>query len=110
MNSRKKSAHNFRILRSTRTRLEAAGNQEYIATGWSVLAQIQAAEGKTDVAEQTYRKAASQFEKIGSPAGLLRTKLNYARLLADQGQADRAASLEQDARGQAANIGLHLHL
>jgi len=86
--------------------VESAGNQEYIAAGWATLAQILAAQGNP--AAEMYQKALKLFENIGSPAGLVRTKLNYAHFLANQGQTEPAAALEQEARSQAAGIGLHL--
>ncbi len=88
--------------------VETAGNQEYIAAGYALLAQIYVAKNEPDMADKTYTRAITLFEQVGSPAGLLRTRLNYARFLADQGETDRAADLEQDARAKAAKIGLHL--
>jgi predicted ATPase len=88
--------------------VELAGNQEYGAKAQALLAQIYAAQGHLAQAETTYQNAISQFMQVGSLAGLLRTNLHYAHFLAQQGQNEQGATLEQEARAEAARIGLHL--
>lgn len=88
--------------------VEAAGNQRYVAAGWATLAQIYRAEGKGTQAEETFKKAITLFEQVDYPSGLLRTRLEYARLLAERGEAGEAAKLEQNVRHEAAQLGLHL--
>jgi tetratricopeptide (TPR) repeat protein len=86
----------------------AAGNREYIAIGQATMAQIHAARGEPAMAEAMYKKALTLFEEVGNPAGLLRTRLNYAHFLAGQGQTEAATELERETRDEATRIGLHL--
>ena len=79
-----------------------------VAWGWAVLAQIYAAQRKVDAAGGMYKKALDLFKQIETPAGLLRTKLAYARFLADQTETQLATQLEQETREAAAKIGLFL--
>lgn len=88
--------------------VETAGNQEYIAAGWAISAQILMAQANLDAAAKMYQKSIELYKKIGSPAGLLRAKLNYARLLAVQNRHDQAATLEQQAQSEAEKIDLRL--
>lgn len=88
--------------------VEAAGNQAYIASGRAIMARIYAAKDKPNMAEKMYRSAMELFEKVGSPAGLLRTRLDYARFLAKQGQVKESSELEQHVRAEAASLGLYL--
>jgi hypothetical protein len=48
------------------------------------------------------------FEEVGSRPGLLRTQLSYAQFLVQHGPADKAATLEETARAEAAGISLYL--
>lgn len=88
--------------------VEAVGNREFVALGQAVLAQIQAAQGDFPGAEILYQKAITLFEEVGSRPGLLRTQLSYAQFLVQQGQAEKAAALEETVRAEAAKIGLYL--
>jgi hypothetical protein len=55
-----------------------------------------------------YKKALALFDQIGGRAGLVRTQLHYAQFLAQQGQPDEAAKMEQQARSDSEVIGLYL--
>ncbi|MBE7469196.1 MAG: protein kinase [Anaerolineales bacterium] len=88
--------------------VEAVGNREFVALGRAVLAQVQAAQDDFPGAEVLYQQAMALFEEVGSRPGLVRTQLGYAQFLARQGQTDKAAALEEMARGEAVKIGLHL--
>lgn len=87
--------------------VEVAGNQEYMAKALALQAQIYTAQGNSEQAEETFKQAISLFKRVGNPAGLLRTRLRHAQFLTVQGQTN-GADLEQEARMEAARIGLHL--
>lgn len=89
------------LVKAVRGRIQAAW-------GRSLLAQIYASQRKVDAAGGMYKKALDLFKQIGTPAGLLRTKLAYAHFLASQTNTSLAAQLEQEAREDAAQIGLFL--
>ena len=59
-------------------------------------------------AETLYAQALAMFDQVGHRAGRLRAQLRYARFLAEQGEAERAAALEREARERAEKIGLSL--
>lgn len=88
--------------------VKGAGNQEVIATAQATLARVYAAEGDNDAAETLYQRALTLFERVGSPAGLIRTQLHYARLLREQGHHEEATGLEQTGRAEADRLGLYL--
>lgn len=88
--------------------VQAVRGRIQVAWGRAILAQIYASQRKVDAAGGMYKKALDLFKQIGTPAGLLRTKLAYARFLADQTETGLAAQLEQEAREAAAKIGLFL--
>ncbi len=88
--------------------VKGAGNQVYIALTQAMLAQIYVAQGDLSTAETMYQKALALFDQVDHRPGLLRTLLNYARFLAQQGQTARATTLEQEARDEAARLGMYL--
>jgi tetratricopeptide (TPR) repeat protein len=88
--------------------VQEADNREYIAIGLAIQAQVYAAEGNPALAEEIYHQAMALFEQIGSQTGLLRTWLAYAQFLAQQGQTEKAANLEQNSHAEAAKIGAYL--
>jgi tetratricopeptide (TPR) repeat protein len=88
--------------------VEAVGNREYIAQGQAILAQIHTAQNEPAAAESLYQKALALFAEVGSQSGLLRTQLNYAQFLKNQGQTDQVNSLEEATRAEAVRIGLYL--
>jgi len=88
--------------------VEPVQSQEQIATARATLAQIHAAEGDHTTADVLFQKSLDLFEEVGSPAGLLRTQMNYAQFLSEQGRTDEANALEQAARDEAHRLGLYL--
>ena len=88
--------------------VEVAGSQEFMARGQSILAHIYTLKGELALAEAAYQKALAHFEKVGSPAGLLQTKLRYARFLTIQGQTEAGVRLTEAVQAEAAKIGLYL--
>jgi serine/threonine protein kinase/tetratricopeptide (TPR) repeat protein len=88
--------------------VEPAGNRRSVAMAHATLAQIQAASGKREQAEQMFEQALTRLTEIGYPAGLLRTRLEYAKFLHNQGQTRRATAVENETRLEADRIGLYL--
>jgi len=88
--------------------VEVAGNQQYLAKAHALLAQINAAQNNPAAAEEAYQKAIALFRRVNSRSALLRTQFSYAHFMAGQGQSEKAAKLEQQAKTDAARIGLHL--
>ena len=88
--------------------VQKTGNREYIAVAQATLAEIHAAQGENIEAEEMYRKALNLFEEIGNRAGLLRTRLSYARFLDQRGEQSGAASLRSETLTQAKEIELYL--
>jgi len=56
----------------------------------------------------TEEKAMALFKRVGSRAGLLRSKLSYAEFLTKQGQIDVGDTLERETYSEANRIGLFL--
>jgi tetratricopeptide (TPR) repeat protein len=88
--------------------VEDVGNPVFVARALATRARIHQAQGDLAKARMAYKRALDMFELVGSPAGLLRTQLHYARCLAAQGWKQSAIEVEQQARAEAARIGLHL--
>ena len=88
--------------------VEAAGNREYMAMAQLTLAQIQVAEGDLAGSTHLHEQAIQQFEQMGSLPGLLRARLSYTQLLAQQGMNEAATSLSQAVRQEATLIGLYI--
>jgi tetratricopeptide (TPR) repeat protein len=88
--------------------VEAAGNREYVAMAQLTLAQIQAAEGDLVGSAHRHEETIKQFEQINGLPGLLRARLSYAQLLAQQGTDEATTSLIQATRQEAGLIGLYI--
>jgi tetratricopeptide (TPR) repeat protein len=99
---------NLKWAKEALARVDTAGNQEFAARAQGLSAQILAAQGEYSDAQAMFKKALAMFEQVGHRAGLLRTKLYYARCLAAQGLTHSAAAQEREARDEADRIGLHL--
>jgi Tfp pilus assembly protein PilF len=78
------------------------------AVARATLAQIHEAEGDYVTAEVLYHTAINLFDRMGALAGLMRTRLDYARFLAKAGRSADAQDLERKTREQANQLGLHL--
>lgn len=88
--------------------VEAVGNQEPLALAQATLASIYAAQGDATAARSAYETALQILETIGSLGHRARTLHQYAHFLIQQGQADEAARLQQEAILAAGAIGLYL--
>ncbi|MEM7029222.1 MAG: protein kinase [Chloroflexota bacterium] len=89
--------------------VERAGNQQYIALGRSLLAQIHAQRGDHFAANTSFEESIRLFETVGDQPNLLRTKAHFARFLSLQNQTQKAIQLSQDVETAAARIGLYLN-
>ena len=88
--------------------VKMAGNQEHIARGQAILAQIAALEGNAEAAETGFQQALALFERVGSLSGVIRTQLLCACFLSAQGEPEKAAELQTLARQEAEQLGLFL--
>jgi tetratricopeptide (TPR) repeat protein len=89
-------------------RVEHAGNPHFLGRSQAIRAQIFELGEDLTKAEEMYQMALDTYEQLGSPAGLLRTKKNYARCLSAQGRTEAAEALEIETRDEAARLGLRL--
>ena len=88
--------------------VKAAGNQEYMARGQAILAHLSALEGDVEAAEAGFKQSLALFERVGSLAGVIRTRLLFACFLAREDEQEKAEALKTLARREADRLGLFL--
>ncbi|MEM7032143.1 MAG: protein kinase [Chloroflexota bacterium] len=88
--------------------VEMAGNQEHIATAQLILARICAEEGLDQDASAYFQAAINAFDVVGSPIGLIRTKLDYAQFLNGHNEGEDGKALRHEALEEAQHLGLSI--